>query len=358
MPPPPRPPRPQPNGYPSPPGSSRHSQFDLPVSRALPIYTSPPAVAQIPTRPLSLDHGTPPPQLSHAPNPTTHPDPRAQAPTPPRSLPPPNILDSDDASPQPPRPSSAATETVAAAAAAAPPPRPPNPELVHLRSLVSERLSALLASLQSSLAEDGAQLALIHSDLAKGEPALIDEMARLEAVRDVCASVRDKMSDVVKRAEGNVEVVRGRKEVEVDEIVCSTTVVYNQLLDLVAEDNALEDTIYQLGRGLNNDTARIDLDRFLKVRACLVSVVSYKLIILGVSNKSASVHSQESSFTSALSSTRFCSKWLWQGSSRGRQIVFTLDTFRPLPTIFGGVLTAYSFLFLCFILACPVEPGP
>ena len=39
------------------------------------------------------------------------------------------------------------------------------------------------------------------------------------------------------------------------------------MLDLVAEDAALEDTIYALGRGLNSGgTANIDLDRFLKVR--------------------------------------------------------------------------------------------
>jgi hypothetical protein len=37
-----------------------------------------------------------------------------------------------------------------------------------------------------------------------------------------------------------------------------------RLIDLVAEDNAIEDTIYHLARAL--DTERIDLDRFLKVR--------------------------------------------------------------------------------------------
>lgn len=38
-----------------------------------------------------------------------------------------------------------------------------------------------------------------------------------------------------------------------------------RLLELVAEDAALEDTIYHLGRGLNSETANIDLDQFLKV---------------------------------------------------------------------------------------------
>lgn len=38
-----------------------------------------------------------------------------------------------------------------------------------------------------------------------------------------------------------------------------------RLINLVAEDNAIEDTIYHLHRALN--TGRIDLERFLRVRA-------------------------------------------------------------------------------------------
>jgi hypothetical protein len=38
----------------------------------------------------------------------------------------------------------------------------------------------------------------------------------------------------------------------------------HRLIDLVAEDNAIEDTIYHLHRALN--AGRIDLDRFLRVR--------------------------------------------------------------------------------------------
>jgi len=108
----------------------------------------------------------------------------------------------------------------------------------------------------------------MHSDLLKGEPAIRDEMQRLEAVKSVCENVRDRYRDVITQAEANLEKVRGRQDEEVDELVCSTTVVYNQLIDLIAEDNALEDTIYHLSRGLNSGTASIDLDRFLKrVRA-------------------------------------------------------------------------------------------
>lgn len=46
-----------------------------------------------------------------------------------------------------------------------------------------------------------------------------------------------------------------------------------RLLELVAEDAALEDTIYHLGRGLNSENANIDLDQFLKVSLFYLALV-------------------------------------------------------------------------------------
>jgi len=46
-------------------------------------------------------------------------------------------------------------------------------------------------------------------------------------------------------------------------IKLTIVLIFSRLLDLVAEDNAIEDTIYHLGRALNSE--RIDLASFLKV---------------------------------------------------------------------------------------------
>ncbi|GAA6004964.1 uncharacterized protein JCM10292_002578 [Rhodotorula paludigena] len=161
-------------------------------------------------------------------------------------------------------PSSAST--VSAGAAGAPPPVPPNPALLALRTRVHSKLSSALASLAGSVEHELQQLDLLRVDLEKAQPAIEDEMARLEAVRSVCEGVRARYAEVVDKAEGRMREYEARGEgVEVDEIVCGSTVVYVQLLDLVAEDAALEDTIYALGRGLNSGgVANIDLDRFLK----------------------------------------------------------------------------------------------
>lgn len=95
-----------------------------------------------------------------------------------------------------------------------------------------------------------------------GEPAIKDEMARLQAVRDVCRSVADRQRQAVQKAETNIAELRRKGDPEVDELVCATTIVHNQLINLVADDNAIEDTIYHLHRALN--VGRIDLERFLR----------------------------------------------------------------------------------------------
>ncbi|KAI7851672.1 UEV domain-containing protein [Circinella umbellata] len=83
-------------------------------------------------------------------------------------------------------------------------------------------------------------------------------------------------TDIIRRLQDNIQILKTRgKEIEkitstvnsmpdlaVDEALCGTTVVYNQLFDLVADDNAIVDTIYYLGKALN--TERIDLMTFMK----------------------------------------------------------------------------------------------
>lgn len=137
-----------------------------------------------------------------------------------------------------------------------------NPELLRLHHDLHAKITSELGALSSALAGDTERLRATQADLLAGEPAIRDEMARLEAVRSVCTAVGDRLNDVVTRAETNVQNLKSKGDPEVDELVCSTAIVYNQLVDLVAEDKAIEDTIYHLHRALNS--GRIDLDRFIR----------------------------------------------------------------------------------------------
>jgi hypothetical protein len=75
-----------------------------------------------------------------------------------------------------------------------------------------------------------AQLLECKEDLQSGEPAIRDEMARLEAVKKVCDSVGKKMEDVVQRGDERVGDLENRGEVSVDEVVCGISIVHNQLV--------------------------------------------------------------------------------------------------------------------------------
>lgn len=111
---------------------------------------------------------------------------------------------------------------------AAPPSRPLPPATLHLHSLLSAQLAARLPLLLSHLASQTTQLESVRADLESGEPAIRDEMARLEAVRGVCEGVVGKVGEVVKNGEKRCEELEARGEVSVDEVVCSISIVHNQ----------------------------------------------------------------------------------------------------------------------------------
>ena len=78
------------------------------------------------------------------------------------------------------------------------------------------------------LSLDAERLRAHQTDLLAGQPAIRDEMARLEAVRDVCRNVAGRMRGTVEQAQRNVAELRRKGDPEVDELVCSTSIVHNQ----------------------------------------------------------------------------------------------------------------------------------
>ena len=108
------------------------------------------------------------------------------------------------------------------------PARPLPPSTLHLHSLVHSHLSSRLPPLLEHLQAQTRQLLGVQADLSSGEPAIRDEMARLDAVRAVCVGVADKMGAVVSAGEERVRDLERRGEVAVDEVVCSVSIVHNQ----------------------------------------------------------------------------------------------------------------------------------
>lgn len=112
------------------------------------------------------------------------------------------------------------------------PPRPPNPELLQLHAQIRDKLTSEFASLSQAMALDAERLRAHQADLLTGEPAIRDEMARLEAVRDVCRGASDRLRNVVAQGEANVNELRNKGDPPVDELLCSTTIVHNQCVHI------------------------------------------------------------------------------------------------------------------------------
>ncbi|KAG8833761.1 hypothetical protein FRC17_010134 [Serendipita sp. 399] len=245
-----QPPRPQPT-------PQRHSSTgDTPAfpqyhvqaahHHPLPAAISPPPPLQMTPQthtPLALQPPVPTPVPVLAP---------APAPTPVR-----NLMDEEDAPPEAPSYQPPPPPIVAAA-----PPRPINPQLLALHAQLHQKFTTELEKLTASITKEAEGPRAAQNDLLAGEPAIKDEMARLESVRNVCRTVASRLGATASAAELAVAELKRKGDPEVDEIVCATSIVHNQLINLVAEDHAIEDTIYQLHKALNE--GRLDLDKFLK----------------------------------------------------------------------------------------------
>lgn len=68
---------------------------------------------------------------------------------------------------------------------------------------------------------------------------------------------------------------------DIDDVIVPTAPLYKQILNLYAEENAIEDTIFYLGEALRRGV--IDLEVFLKVttstRPPLIPPVTFKLCV-------------------------------------------------------------------------------
>lgn len=109
-----------------------------------------------------------------------------------------------------------------------PPPRPVHPAILALRQAVLVQLASRIEQLSHALDADHGNLAALQSDLLQGAPALTDELARLSAVDSVCSGVAARYASQVSAAEAAIADVERRGETDPDEMVCSTTVLYNQ----------------------------------------------------------------------------------------------------------------------------------
>eukprot|EP00061_Rhincodon_typus_P015337 g42952.t1 len=95
-----------------------------------------------------------------------------------------------------------------------------------------------------------------HQKLEMMVSNLDQEMADVEKNIEVLRKKDDELSIALEKMESQSE------NNDIDEVVVPTAPLYKQILNLYAEENAIEDTIFYLGEALRRDV--IDLEVFLK----------------------------------------------------------------------------------------------
>ncbi|KAM3588634.1 Suppressor protein stp22 of temperature-sensitive alpha-factor receptor and arginine permease [Umbelopsis sp. WA50703] len=140
-------------------------------------------------------------------------------------------------------------------------------DLTPLQQQAYRKLVDRMKDFELSISVDMDRLLEANRQLNDGEQQIGYEQRLLTDVKQRLQNNIDLVQHKNQEIEKTLEQVNNLPDVVVDESLCGTTVVYNQLFDLVAEDNAIVDTIYYLSRALNTEV--IDLATFMKLTRTL-----------------------------------------------------------------------------------------
>jgi len=202
-------------------------------SQAQPPF-SPNDPRRIPAFPHQQPYGTPPPAWQQQQPPAIQPQPQPQ----PKPPPAPNLLDED------------LTLTIPSPSNVPAPPIPPNPEkdaLLHqLAHTLYEVRQRSRAQNEASLHGLEAQRSAMHAATAK----LQAESAQLAQLSALLNSNTTVLQESLRKADAVIESSARHPEPNIDELLVAPTVVGNQLYELVAEERALADAIFMLGRAV------------------------------------------------------------------------------------------------------------
>lgn len=142
------------------------------------------------------------------------------------------------------------------------PERPNNPmreEVLHtIRSAIQERAEAGHRDFLAKLKDVDAD----RREMEAARDAVQRETAYLERTLQSAESSIATLGERIDRAQATRATADAAKEPDIDAALMATTVVHDQLFDLVCDELAIDDTIFTLGRAF--DDGKLDLDVFLK----------------------------------------------------------------------------------------------
>ncbi|OBT64351.1 hypothetical protein VE03_05809 [Pseudogymnoascus sp. 23342-1-I1] len=213
-------------------------------------------IAQRPQPPQTGNSGPPLPPLPPSVNPRQaqppipHHDPYTSN-APQRQTPIPDLLDDTIPLPQP------------AAAPAPAPPIPPNPQKDALLHTLALALHSARQKTVSRNADTQHSLSAQHTAMLTALHALQSETAQLETLEGALSSNTASLNSSLASADALIKRAPQMTPPSIDDLLVAPTAVANQLYDAVAEERALGDTIFVLGRAV--EKGRVAPQTFVKI---------------------------------------------------------------------------------------------
>ncbi|KAK5994912.1 Tumor susceptibility gene protein [Cladobotryum mycophilum] len=147
------------------------------------------------------------------------------------------------------------------------PPIPPNPEKDALLGQLAQTLASIRQRSRQQNDSSMAGLQAQRTAMLSAMSALQAEMGQLGQLSNAIASNANILHDALRRADSVVEGSRSHIVPDIDELLVAPTVVSNQLYRVVAEERALGDAIFMLGRAM--ERGRISPAAFAKMTRSL-----------------------------------------------------------------------------------------
>ncbi|TPX64834.1 hypothetical protein SpCBS45565_g05586 [Spizellomyces sp. 'palustris'] len=135
-------------------------------------------------------------------------------------------------------------------------------KLNALREAVKDRLRHRQRELNAAIPADIERLLHVNKRLSEGEVSISETIRKLGQEQGNVQNNIELLQQKNKELSESIDALRQQPDVNVDDVVGGSTVVYNQLFELVAEDHAIDDALYYLGKAL--DAEKIESAAFLK----------------------------------------------------------------------------------------------
>ncbi|KAK9458383.1 UEV domain-containing protein [Dipodascopsis uninucleata] len=156
---------------------------------------------------------------------------------------------------------------------------PPHPEQVRLTNEILAILNKKAAEARPGYDKEVEQLKHTLEMLKLADSNLNKEESELKKIIANSSNNRKLIEERIKTADRTISDARQAGDVNIDDIICAEAAVFNQIYDLMADDLAIEDTIYILGKAL--DRERIGVEVFLKHTRTLAREQFMKRALVG-----------------------------------------------------------------------------